>query len=197
MAPVRVGQQSVSHEFVAVNNIVTPAILGVDFLQRHKLVLDFATSPVSITNSARRPPSKPEENGYEPVMFIAVLESECQAKTKMCAAAAIDDMTARNSIDECAIPLVGGPPCFEFTKCPKSNLTIIVEEYKHLFSIQPDTTFAALHYIPTKGPPIRVPPRRIPAHYHEEVEKQIQDMLSQGTIEKSSSPWMAPAVFAR
>ena len=41
MAPVRVGQQNVLHEFVVVNNLVTPAILGVDFLQRYKLVLDF------------------------------------------------------------------------------------------------------------------------------------------------------------
>lgn len=36
-----------------------------------------------------------------------------------------------------------------------------------------------------------VSPWRIPAHYRETVEKQIQ----QGVIEESCSPWMAPAVF--
>ena len=33
------------------------------------------------------------------------------------------------------------------------------------------------------------------AHYREEVEQQLQDMLKQGIIQESSSPWMAPAVF--
>ena len=42
---------------------------------------------------------------------------------------------------------------------------------------------------------MRVPPRRIPAHYRETVEKQIHQMLEQGVIEESCSPWMAPAVF--
>ena len=35
----------------------------------------------------------------------------------------------------------------------------------------------------------------IPVHYREEVETQIQQMLDQGIIEESSSPWMTPAVF--
>ena len=43
---------------------------------------------------------------------------------------------------------------------------------------------------------MRIPPRRVPAHYRDEVDKQIQVMLEQGIIiEESSSPWMAPAVF--
>ena len=49
--------------------------------------------------------------------------------------------------------------------------------------------------IPTKGSPIRVPPRHVPAHYRSEVERQISQMLKQGIIAESSSPWMAPAVF--
>ena len=42
---------------------------------------------------------------------------------------------------------------------------------------------------------MRVPPRWIPAHYRETVEKQIYQMLEQGVIEESCSPWMAPVVF--
>ena len=56
-------------------------------------------------------------------------------------------------------------------------------------------TEAAYHFIPTSGNPVKIPPRRIPAHYREEVERQIHVMLEQGIIEVSSSPWMAPAVF--
>ena len=54
-------------------------------------------------------------------------------------------------------------------------------------------TQAAFHYIPITGATICVPPGCIPAHYREEVEQQIQDMLDKGIVEESSSPWMAPA----
>ena len=104
------------------------------FCSGTKLVLDFATSPVSITSSEKMPPPKSD---YEPVAFLAVLESERQAKIKMCAAAATDDITAGNAIDECAIPLFSGPPCFELPECPKSSFTPLVEEYKDLFRTQP------------------------------------------------------------
>ena len=43
--------------------------------------------------------------------------------------------------------------------------------------------------------PVRVPPRRIPQHYKQEVERQINEMLKQGIIRESSSPWLAPCVY--
>ena len=83
----------------------------------------------------------------------------------------------------------------EYPECHSSELMNVVEEYQSLFGTIPGATEISHHYIPTTGAPIRVPPRRIPAHYREEVEKQINTMLQQGIIEVSSSPWMAPAVF--
>ena len=71
----------------------------------------------------------------------------------------------------------------------------VVKEHYDLFQTTPGVTEAAQHFIPTTGHPVKVPPRRIPAHYRDEVEKQIEAMLEQGIIEESSSPWMAPAVF--
>ncbi len=53
-------------------------------------------------------------------------------------------------------------------------------------------TTAAHHYIPTSGTPTKVPPRRIPAHFKDEVTRQLQVMLEQGIIEESNSPWMSP-----
>ena len=42
-----------------------------------------------------------------------------------------------------------------------------------------------------------MPPRRIPAHYRVEVEKQFDDMIEQGIISRSTSSWVAPAVYVR
>ncbi|KRY56014.1 Transposon Ty3-I Gag-Pol polyprotein, partial [Trichinella britovi] len=51
------------------------------------------------------------------------------------------------------------------------------------------------HQIWTVGSPIKVPPRRVPEAFRADVEKQLQEMLKQGIIEPSNSPWMAPAVY--
>ena len=76
-------------------------------------------------------------------------------------------------------------------------LSPVIREYEHLLRTTPGCTEEAYHFIPTTGNPVRIPPRRIPAHYRMEVNRQIQTMLEQNIIEESSSPWMAPAVFVR
>ena len=54
----------------------------------------------------------------------------------------------------------------------------------------------AHHTIPTADhPPVRVPPRRVAAHYRTEVERQLTEMLDRNIIRVSSSPWLAPAVY--
>jgi len=47
------------------------------------------------------------------------------------------------------------------------------------------------------GSPTKVPPRKTPAYFKDEVLRQWQVMLNQGLIEESNSPWMAPTVFVR
>ena len=42
------------HSFIVVEQLISQVILGVDFLQQQGLVLDFTTSPVSITVTRQR-----------------------------------------------------------------------------------------------------------------------------------------------
>ena len=58
-------------------------------------------------------------------------------------------------------------------------------------------TNVAEYFIPTSGDTVKIPPHRIPVHYHAEVEQELSTMLQQGVIEVSSSLWMTPAVFVR
>ena len=46
--PVQVGKVSVDHPLVVVKSLITPVILGIDFLQAHGLILDFTTTPVEL-----------------------------------------------------------------------------------------------------------------------------------------------------
>ena len=77
------------------------------------------------------------------------------------------------------------------------EIDLLLTEYKDLFGTIPGATTVAHHHIPITGNPVCVPPRRVPAHFKEEVERQIQQMLQRGIIEESTSPWMSPAVFVR
>jgi len=45
--------------------------------------------------------------------------------------------------------------------------------------------------------PIRQYPRRFPYAYREEVSRQISDMLQQGVIQQSNSPWASPIVLVK
>ena len=122
----------------------------------------------------------------------AILQSEHSAKVKRYTVATVGVAgNEEDSVNECAIPLFDEVDLFDVPDCENRSLKSLAEK---LFRCSPGKTTVAEHYIPTTGSPIHVPPRRIPAHYREQVEKQIMVVLEQGIIEESSSPWMAPVV---
>ena len=98
------------------------------------------------------------------------------------------DDTEVDVTEECAIPDYGAKREFELPVATTATFADLINQYKQLFCTTPKKTTQAYYHIPTKGHPIRVPPRRVPAHYHSEVERQINEMLEQGIITPSSSP---------
>jgi len=54
------------------------------------------------------------------------------------------------------------------------------------------------HTIDTRSAtPIKQAPRRLPPFKRDEVDKQVDDLLTQGRIEPSNSPWSSPVVLAK
>ena len=196
-ASIRLRKLEFKHRFVVVNKLITHVILGVDFLQCHGLVLDFNHVPVDIytgpyTTQKFRQEVQPPNSWREQLKPILGIRNK--ARAKVCAVDVQEEPTD-DTIEECRVPDFGKPTKFELPECADVAFKPILVEYQDLFVTKPGVTKAACHLIPTNGPPVRVPPRRIPAHYRSDVERQIHDMLKMGIIEESSSPWMAPAVF--
>ena len=178
------------HDFLVVDSLVVPVILGIKFLQENQLILDFSCAPVGVQVSG----TKSQCHDQQHSQWGGVWAAEQKCRKGVCAAFAEED-PGIDAADECSIPRFSGPDQYDIPECERPNLAQVVNEFPELFTTKPGKTTAEYHYIPTTGCPVKVPPRRIPAHYREGVEQQIQDMLNQGIIQESSSPWMAPAVF--
>ena len=194
-APVKLGELELLQEFVVVENLVAPVILGVDFLHENGLVLDFTQSHVEVRQANPNLSTVPQPlTSLAVAQILPLYQAERKSQARACAITALEQ-PGTDVVDECAIPKYEEHPSLEMPECPAPALYSVVAEYQDLFRTTPGVTEEAYHFIPTTGNPVKVPPRRVPAHYREEVDRQIRTMLEQGVIEESSSPWMAPAVF--
>ena len=173
-----------STNFVVVSSLIAPVILGLDFFQQHGLILDITDTNIKIYSKGI-PHSPPD-------CLLPSWEEKTQRNIPHIGTIAAIANSTTEPGDECAIPDFGAPEQYELPVSANSTFTSVVDQYK-IHSI-PGSTSVAFHNIPTKGSAIRVPPRRVPSHFHNEVERQIDHMLKQGVIGESSSPWMAPAV---
>lgn len=135
---VQVDSFKTEHEFVVVESLIYPVILGIDFLQQNELVLDFTTMPVSLCHSRKKLNFTPQ--------IEAIWHSVKDAKRKQCAAAVIDDPSS-NMIDECSVPKYGDPLKFDQPSCNDADINRLLDKYKDLFRSIPGLTTLAHHYI--------------------------------------------------
>ena len=138
----------VYHDFIIVPKLIAPVILGIDFFQQHSLILDFTEQTVQVYPKQEKVP-----DDIHMIWDDAVLQ-----KPHVQAIAAVGEMTTEITND-CAIPDYGAPKQYELPNCSNSLLSTVVDKFKDLFCTTPGHTSISSHHIPTKGSPLRVPPR--------------------------------------
>ena len=79
------------------------------------------------------------------------------------------------------------------------RLNELLYNYQHVFSLSDGdlgTTHVVQHIRETGSvPPIRQQPRRTSPWKHDEIERQPTDLLQEGKVKESSSPWSFPVVL--
>ena len=100
---VRIQHHTVTHSFIVVNTLVTPTILGIDFLQQHGIIIDFVSSPINISV----PPVA--DSTVIDSCLKSVLEAERTVWTKHCAVASISN-SIEDQVEDYAIPVFSEAP---------------------------------------------------------------------------------------
>ena len=135
-AEVTVGNLVKSHNFFVVKDLITPVILGTDFLQEHRLLLDFTTTPVTVvqseTQSQHIQQQADQPQAQEARSRLSTLwKAEQVFKIKKCSVAAIEVEDAEDKlhtmvVEDCAIPLFGKPGKYELLQFIKPGLAAVV-----------------------------------------------------------------------
>ena len=141
----KLGEFNVMHDFVVVDSLVTPVILGLTSCNKmgwfwillvHQLwfVKDSAIAADHVAVA----------------QVIPIFEDVHLNQAHLC-------MIQSHVVDECAIPDYKGPAEFDTPECGNPQLEDIVKEFKAVFCTTPGKTNDAYHYIHTSGNPVRVP----------------------------------------
>ena len=145
-------------------------------------VMNVSPSPVRVFKGMRLGVVTPEHN------ILLVSQQESPTEDPPCHA------------DSAVAPLFNTIATPALSSAERSQLVDLLTEFHDIFA--PPTgpqgcTSAVKHAIPTTGPPIRQPMRRMPEALKGSINCEVNRMLEQNIIRPSSSPWSSPVVMVQ
>ena len=92
-------------------------------------------------------------------------------------------------------------PALDEASAPSLEIRTILEEFDQVFetptTLPPARQWDHHIHLPATSKPVNVRPYRYPYFQKEEIEKQVLDMLNQGLIRHSTSPFSSPVLLVR
>ena len=148
----------------------------------------------------------PDLEGVFQITFLNVNDTEVHLKSRKC----VGNLTGVENVMSCKVKPLGK----DSTNAAKSTvfgenlsndqrhqLEKLINEYQDVFASnpkKPSLVKNAQHKIITEDAmPVKHKTRRIPEAWHEEVNRQVQEMLDNHVIRPSSSPWNAPIILVK
>ncbi|RXN33232.1 Transposon Ty3-I Gag-Pol poly [Labeo rohita] len=103
----------------------------------------------------------------------------------------------KNLLTQPSVPVEINYEGLTATQCER--IAKLLSKHRDVFSRDDQDygyTTAVVHDIPTgEAPPIKQRHRRVPPQIFQEVKRHVQNLVSQGVLKESSSPWASPAVI--
>ena len=150
--------------------------------------------PVRVLNSSHEPVELTA--GRKIAEFHQLVKSKPQSEqyTKTtnatCAATCSETADFQSQVHEAISP--------HLNEKDRIKLAQLLSEFSDVFDDKLDTCNVTSHKINTgRSTPIKQRPRRLPYAYRYEADQQIQEMLANGIITPSVSPWSSPIVLVR
>lgn len=112
------------------------------------------------------------------------------AKKENFACSAVSSSTFRTQVEESISP--------HLNQRDKQQLRKLLHDFADVFDDEISESNITYHKINTGDTtPIKQRTRRQPYAHHEESARQIKQMLDQGIIQPSTSPWSSPIILVR
>ena len=133
--------------------------------------------------------------GQKIAKFVPVVESKYVRKSADSICASI---RCESGMNECTLRELETAISPFLSINDKHTLQNTLLEFPDVFNDGLGHTKVTAHKIDTgESYAIRQYPLRLPYHFREEVDRQVNDMLSQDVIEPSTSPWSSPIVLVK
>ena len=92
---IKVQGEKFTHDFLVVDKLITPVILGIDFLQKHQLTLNFSRTPVVMTKNTHTAAATEVS-----VVLRPIWAAHQQIRERYCGTIGLEH--SEENIDECA-----------------------------------------------------------------------------------------------